>query len=75
MTKEQGELFVELLTNAGWLDDADEIIADMLSNDEPVENVRAKCKLIDTTLDQVNELTGGALVINAEAELDSQLED
>jgi hypothetical protein len=49
-------LFIELLTNAGWVDDADELIGDMLDHNVPEDEVRAKCRLIDDVIRQANEL-------------------
>jgi pentatricopeptide repeat protein len=78
MTPRQASLFIELLTNAGWIDDADELLQDMLDCDVPVEDVRVKAKLIDATINEANALLDGIeqpIDANIESTLDEILED
>lgn len=75
MDKEQANLFLELLNGFGWIDDADEIIHQML-NDNEVEVVRRHCQLIDRTVSQLNSLVDpiSRIKVTAESTLDDILE-
>ena len=62
MTKDNAFLIYELLTNAGWMDDADELLADIVDNEgkeaavEQMNNVNNLITLINPLLDNPLDL-------------------
>ncbi len=56
ITSQQASLFLELFANAGWLDDADDLIGEMLAEGVSESECREKCVLIDTTIVELNLL-------------------
>ena len=56
MNAELAALFLELLCNAGWLDDTSELIRDLLDSGVPESDIRTKCQLIDNTIREANVL-------------------
>ncbi len=55
MTKTHAQLIMMLLTNAGYLDDADELIADQFENDENApDSVFEFCTNMDSLIAEVN---------------------
>ena len=53
MNKQNAELIVELLTNAGWIDDADENLA-YLFEEEGEEGINKKVQELQNLLDLIN---------------------
>ncbi len=71
MNKQNAELIVELLTNAGWMDDADENLA-YLYDDEGEEGVRQKANQLQSLLDLINPHLDEQIDLNLE-ELASEI--
>jgi hypothetical protein len=55
MTKQNAELIYELLTNAGWMDDADELLADVVDG-EGKEAAIEKMNEINNLINMINPL-------------------
>ena len=55
MTKQNAELIYELLTNAGWMDDADELLADVVDSDGKEAAVE-KMNEINNLINMINPL-------------------
>ena len=55
LTKQNAELIYELLANAGWMDDADELLADTVDN-EGVEVAEQKMKEVNDLIFLINPL-------------------
>jgi len=62
LTKQNAELIYELLTNAGWMDDADEILADLVDN-EGVEVAEQKMKEVNGLISLINPLLDEPLTL------------
>jgi hypothetical protein len=71
MNKQNAELIVELLTNAGWMDDADENLA-YLYDDEGAEGIRQKANQLQSLLDLINPHLDEQIDLNLE-ELASEI--
>jgi hypothetical protein len=57
LTKKQAEAIVELLANAGYLDDADELLGDRLSDQGHEETLKFATTLNEIVV-MVNEVVG-----------------
>ena len=55
LTKQNAELIYELLTNAGWMDDADELLADVVDG-EGKEAAIEKMNEINNLINMINPL-------------------
>lgn len=55
LTKQNAELIYELLTNAGWMDDADELLADVVDS-EGKEAAIEKMNEINNLINMINPL-------------------
>ena len=55
LTKQNAELIYELLTNAGWMDDADELLADVVDG-EGKEAATEKMNEINNLINMINPL-------------------
>ena len=55
LTKQNAELIYELLTNAGWMDDADELLADVVDSDGK-EAAIEKMNEINNLINMINPL-------------------
>lgn len=55
MTKENAELIYELLCNAGWMDDADELLYSIV-DDEGVDAAKEKSQEIKDLINLINPL-------------------
>ena len=55
MTKDNAFLIYELLCNAGWMDDADELLADLVDN-EGVDAAKEKSQEIKDLINLINPL-------------------
>ena len=62
LTKQTAELVYELLTNAGWMDDADELLADLVDN-EGVEVAEQKMKEVNDLISLINPLLDEPLTL------------
>ncbi len=62
LTKQNAELIYELLTNAGWMDDADELLADLVDN-EGVEVAEQKMKEVNDLISLINPLLDQPLTL------------
>lgn len=69
MLKDEASLIAELLTNAGWVDDADELLGDMLDNGMSREDVLARAKIVDNLVAKVNAALPPDERITVKAEL------
>ena len=62
LTKQNAELVYELLCNAGWMDDADELLADIVDN-EGVEVAEQKMKEVNELISLINPLLDEPLTL------------
>jgi hypothetical protein len=74
MNKQNAELIVELLANAGWLDDADENLA-YLFEDEGAEGIRQKANQLQKLLDLINPHLDEQIDLNLEELVSEIIED
>jgi hypothetical protein len=74
MNKQNAELIVELLANAGWLDDADENLA-YLFEDEGAEGIRQKANQLQSLLDLINPHLDEQIDLNLEELVSEIIED
>jgi hypothetical protein len=62
LTKQNAELIYELLTNAGWMDDADELLADIVDN-EGKKAAKQKMKEVNGLISFINPLLDQPLTL------------
>ena len=74
MNKQNAELIVELLANAGWIDDADENLA-YLFEDEGAEGIRQKANQLQSLLDLINPHLDEQIDLNLEELVSEIIED
>ena len=63
MTKQNAELIEELLTNAGWMDDADELLYSIV-DDEGVDAAKEKSQEIKDLINLINPFLDTKIDIN-----------
>ena len=63
MTKQNAELIEELLTNAGWMDDADELLYSIV-DDEGVDAAKEKSQEVKDLINLINPFLDTKIDIN-----------
>jgi hypothetical protein len=63
MTKQNAELIEELLTNAGWMDDADELLYSIV-DDEGVDAAKQKSQEVKDLINLINPFLDTKIDIN-----------